>query len=180
MGEPEQSLDNEGFWTNPSVLAFARGRDPVEAISDLAQHVVLAAVDSGWEGPPFDPFELADLLGVPLAARQGLSDARTVPHEGAVPPRTEELANLLGAEPPPVLIEYNPTRPRGRLRYSLVHEIAHGFFPDVAQMVRNRTGTGAVAERADGDDWQLERLCCVMPTRGMLKRRSLVGSDRQD
>jgi hypothetical protein len=28
--------------------------------------------------------------------------------------------------------------------------------------------------------WVPERLCCVMPTRGMLKRRSLVGSDRQD
>jgi O-acetyl-ADP-ribose deacetylase (regulator of RNase III) len=179
MGKPEQTLDNQGFWTNPSVLVFASGRDPVEAISDLTQHVVLAAVDSGWEGPPFDPFELANLLGVPLAARQGLSDARTVPHEGAVLQRTEELANLLGAEPPPVLIEYNPTRPRGRLRYSLAHEIAHGFFPDVAQMVRNRTGTGAVAEGADGDDWQLELLCNIAAGELLMPTDTLSGLDDQ-
>jgi O-acetyl-ADP-ribose deacetylase (regulator of RNase III) len=179
MGEPDQTRGREGFWTNRSVLAFAEDRDPVEAISRLAQHVVLAAVDSGWEGPPFDPFELAGLLGVPLAAHQGLSDARTVPHEGPGLQRTEELAELLGPEPPPVLIEYNPTRPRGRLRYSLAHEIAHGFFPDVAQIARNRTATGAVAELTDGDDWQLELLCNIAAGELLIPTDRLSGLDDQ-
>src|SRR5512132_2718061 len=107
MGEGSGATRDQGFWTNPSVLAFAGDRDPIEAISGLAQHVVLAAVDSGWDGPPFDPFVLADLLGAPLAAHQGLSDARTIPDERPGLRRSDELAKLLGPEPPPVLIEYN-------------------------------------------------------------------------
>jgi IrrE N-terminal-like domain len=175
----EPLTSTEGFWTNPSVLAFAGDRDPVEAISRLAHHVVLAAVDGGWEGPPFDPFTLADLLGVPLAAHQGLADARTIPHEGPRRSRSEDLAQLLGSEPPAVLIEYNPTRPRGRLRYSLAHEIVHGFFPDVADMARYRTGTGAVLELADSDDWQLELLCNIAAGELLMPTDTLGGLDDQ-
>jgi Zn-dependent peptidase ImmA (M78 family)/O-acetyl-ADP-ribose deacetylase (regulator of RNase III) len=179
MGQPDQAGSSQGFWTNRSVLALAGDRDPVEVISGLAQHVVLAAVDSGWEGPPFDPFALADLVGVPLAARQGLPDARTVPHEGSNLRRAEELAKVLGLEVPPVLIEYNPTRPRGRLRYSLAHEIAHAFFPDVADIARHRTGAGAVAELADGDDWQLELLCNIAAGELLMPTETIVGLDDQ-
>src|SRR5207249_438923 len=54
-------------------------------------------------------------------------------------------------------IEYNPTRPRGRVRYSLAHEIAHTLFADWADQVRSRS------ERHElkGDEWQLEALCNI-------------------
>ena len=58
-------------------------------------------------------------------------------------------------------IEFNPTRPRGRLRYSIAHEIAHTFFGDVGDEVRHRTGSGAVDDGEGGDDWQLELLCNI-------------------
>ncbi len=168
-----------GFWTNPSVLAFAGDRDPVEAITELAQHVVVAAVDAGWEGPPFDPFLLADLLGVPLMAYQGLFDARTVPSGGQGLSRNEMLGEVLGPTPP-VLIEYNPARPRGRLRYSVAHELAHTLFPDVAAMARNRTRAGAVAELARSDEWQLELLCNIAAGELLMPTDTLAGLDDSD
>jgi len=127
-------------WTNPSVLAFAEGRDPVEVITERARALAMDAMDRGWSGPPFDPLALADLLRIDVIAREDVRDARTVPSEQDAP-----------------RIEYNPTRPRGRVRYSLAHEIAHTLFPDWAEQVRNRS------ERYElkGDDWQLEALCNI-------------------
>ena len=64
-------------------------------------------------------------------------------------------------------IEFNPNRPRGRMRYSIAHEIAHTLFPDCSESVRNRSQPGWSRE----DEWQLELLCNVgaaeilMPTR---------------
>jgi hypothetical protein len=127
------------FWTNESALALAgRDGDPLAIITERARAEAMRAMEEGWNGPPFDPFELARRLDVPLVPRVELADARTVP---------------MGSRR--VCIEFNPTRPRGRLRFSIAHELAHTFFPDAAQHVRNRGGTEA------GDDWQLELLCNV-------------------
>ncbi|MEA2373469.1 MAG: hypothetical protein QOH12_3863 [Solirubrobacteraceae bacterium] len=128
------------YWTNESVLAFAAGRDPLEAIETAAQDVVFKAVENGWEGPPFDPFELARILGIEVVPRGELRDARTI---------------SIGGEK--VALEYNPTRPRHRLRFSLAHEIAHTFFPDVAKIARYRGNPAAGLP----DGWQLELLCNV-------------------
>ncbi len=119
------------------MLAFAGEADPIDAIRERARSTVLEAVDKGWDGPPFDPFELANLLGVNVVPHPGLEDARVL----ANPPR----------------IEYNPTRPRGRLKFSVAHELAHLFFPDVHEAIRYRSG-----HRVWGsDDWQLELLCNI-------------------
>jgi O-acetyl-ADP-ribose deacetylase (regulator of RNase III) len=132
-------VTTEGFWTNASVLALAGDRDPVDVITELSRELVLQAMDEGWSGPPFDPFALADRLGIPVVAREELDDARTVP-----------------AGSDAVRIEFNPSRPRGRLRFSVAHELAHTFFPDVAEAVRYRgPRTGA------DDTWQLELLCNI-------------------
>ena len=56
-----------------------------------------------------------------------------------------------------LVIEYNPTRPRARVRYSIAHEIAHTLFPDCAAQVRNRERHRS---RQD-DNWQLELLCNI-------------------
>jgi len=109
-------------------------------MENRARALVLSAMDAGWSGPPFDPLELADLLGIPVTPAAGVSDARAVP---------------LGKGQ--VRIEYNPTRSKGRVRFSIAHEIAHTFFPDCAQNVQYRHRS---IEQID-DAWQLEMLCNI-------------------
>lgn len=126
-------------WTNESVLRFAEGVDPVEAITHHSRELVIRAMDAGWSGPPFEPLELARHLNIEALPRDDVRDARTVP---------------VGDKPQ---IEFNPNRPRGRMRYSIAHEIAHTFFPDCTERIRNR----AKYHELSGDDWQVEALCNI-------------------
>ena len=149
------------FWTNPSVRALSRGRDPVEAITAEARGVVFRALENGWQGPPFDPFKLAELLGIQTQPTSEVLDARTVPIGGSR-----------------FRIDFNPDRPRRRTRYSIFHEIAHTLFPDCAETIRHR-GTHNAARR---DDWQLETLCnmaaaeFLLPTGALQQINSLKAS----
>jgi O-acetyl-ADP-ribose deacetylase (regulator of RNase III) len=136
-GRSKPGTTTERFWTNTSVLELAAGRDPVDVVTERARQLVLAQIEKGWTGPPYDPFELAERLRIPLVPRGELRDARTVPDGKRV------------------RIEYNPNRPRSRLRFSIAHELGHVLFPDAAKTVRHRGGT------AEGDDWQLEMLCNI-------------------
>ena len=137
-------------WTNPSVRGFAQGEDPVSVVQSKARKIVLEAVEDGWEGPPFDPFQLADMRGIRVSPSDDVQDARIVP----------DGSNRLR-------IEFNPHRPQARTRFSVAHEIAHTMFPDCADQVRNRLD--AVTLRSD--EWELELLCNIgaaellMPTR---------------
>jgi len=108
-------------WTNPSVLRLAGGADPVETIVRRARSVVTAALDDGWSGPPYDPIELARRLGVRVVGSDDVRDARTVAGDDGS-----------------LQIEFNPSRPRARIRYSIAHELAHTLFPDCSDHVRNR------------------------------------------
>lgn len=151
------------LWTNPSIRQFSHEGDPVQAIAEHARRVTLEAIDNGWSGPPFDPFELAERLGFQTVPRDDLPDARIVP------------MGSTGAK-----IEFNPTRPRGRVRYSVAHEIAHTFFSDWSQAIRNR-----LPNEPRSDSWQIELLCNVaaaellMPT-GTLEevRHDAISVDR--
>ena len=127
-------------WSHSSVTKFARDRDPIKAIEERARSVVLNAIDQGWSGPPFDPIRLADILGLRVRPSADIKDARTVPigRTGAV-------------------IEFNPNRPRGRVRFSIAHEIAHTFFEDYSDAIRYR---GHVDIHRH-DSWQLEMLCNI-------------------
>jgi Zn-dependent peptidase ImmA (M78 family)/O-acetyl-ADP-ribose deacetylase (regulator of RNase III) len=131
---------NKIAWTNPSVLALAGNSDPMAHIISTTRELVLKAMDDGWQGPPFDPFWLAEYLKLRVTARDDVLDARVI----------ADSAKELG-------IEYNPTQPRSRTRFSIAHEIAHTLFPDCAEIVRNRT---SVTHRRR-DEWQLELLCNV-------------------
>ncbi|MFC0389706.1 ImmA/IrrE family metallo-endopeptidase [Muricoccus vinaceus] len=124
-------------WTNASVLRFAGDRDPVEAIEEAAREGVLAALDAGWKGPPFNPIALADIRGIPVEANADVRDARTVAAGGHI------------------RIQFNPTQPRERVRFSIAHEVAHTLFEDVGEAVRHRGGDHSP------DDWQLEMLCNI-------------------
>jgi O-acetyl-ADP-ribose deacetylase (regulator of RNase III) len=127
-------------WTNKSVRLFAQGQNPLEVMRKRTREIVLKSMDQGWSGPPFDPFELSDFLKIKVFPRSDIPDARTAP---------------LGESD--ICIEYNPTRPHGRLRYSVAHEIAHTLFPDCAVEIRNRS----MHRELTGDEWQLEILCNV-------------------
>ena len=126
-------------WTNASVKKFAGSGDPVAKMEERARTVVLRARDSGWQGPPFDPLRLAEHLGYEVEARADVQEARVLYRE----------------EGSTFRIEFNPTRPQGRMYFSVAHEIAHTFFPDCKQRVRHR----GVHESHTNDSWQIELLC---------------------
>lgn len=107
-------------------------------IMNRASAVALSAMQEGWAGPPFDPFSLAEFLRISVIPNCEVLDARTVPLS------TDRLQ-----------IEYNPQRPRARIRYSVAHEIAHTLFPDCSERIRHRLPR----QNNPQDDWELEMLC---------------------
>src|SRR4051794_13165242 len=115
-------------WSNPSVVRFAKGDDPLVAMSEKVRETVARALDLGWSGPPFDPIALAQLLGITVIPREDIRDARIV---------VDEKHGYR--------VEFNPTRPVARVRYSVAHEIAHTFFPDCADRVRHRAARHEVS-----------------------------------
>jgi O-acetyl-ADP-ribose deacetylase (regulator of RNase III) len=128
-------------WTHPSVRRLLQDEgasDPVATIEQRARDVALEAIESGWRGPPYDPFELADVLSIGVVARQDLEDACLV---------------SAGEE---TRIEFNPQRRPARIRFSVAHEIGHFLFADHADRVRFRSPADL-----RGDEWQLEVLCNV-------------------
>lgn len=139
-------------WTHKSIKRFAGAADPVEAILSAARAMVLRAMDAGWKGPPFDPIALAEIMRIEVAPRDDVRDARVVP------------AGRDG-----VRIEFNPSRPPNRVRYSIAHEIAHTFFPDCAERVRHR----AAPAEMKGDEWQLEALCNIAAAELLMPAGSL-------
>lgn len=161
-------------WTNPSVRALAGDADPVSAITARARSLLLDAIDAGLSGPPVDPFKLADLLGLHVVAQADVTDARIAAAGTGLGATGGPLASHLGTSAP-LALQYNPVRPRGRLRYSLAHEIAHALFPDVAETVRHRTGTGAVPQGHGDDDWQLELLCNIAAAELLIPEQAVEG-----
>src|SRR5271168_4644688 len=93
-------VKEHGHWTNPSVLMLAGDDNPIDVITQKARTLVFDAIQNGWTGPPFDPFTLAEYLKLSIVPREDVADARTVPS---------------GAQS---RIEFNPNRPRSRVRYS--------------------------------------------------------------
>ena len=138
-------------WTNASVKTFAKNDDPLIAIEEAARALVLKARENGWEGPPFNPLHIAEMLEVQvqIEANSSVADAR-----------------LIATESGPK-IEFNPRQPRERVRFSIAHEIAHLLFPDWSDQIRNRGGDKIA------DHWQLEMLCNVAASEFVLPIGSL-------
>lgn len=127
------------YWTNHSVFRLASGVAPVEAIIKEARKAILEFTEAGNTIPPLDPFALAEFRKIKVVPREDIRDARTSFIDGRF------------------VIEFNPNRPRGRIRYSLCHEIVHTFFPDCSEAIRNRS----THEQMESDEWQLEMLCNI-------------------
>jgi hypothetical protein len=167
-----------GEWTNPSVLAFAAGEDPMRAATAAARRLVQAAIAEGMSAPPVDPIGLANMLGLELRPHNDVTDANlsaeartsAIDRNASPSPLAPQLPT--GAR---LTITYNPSRPRGRLRFSIAHEIAHALFPDVHETIRHRTGLGAVAEAGEGDEWELELLCNIIAAELLLPNEAIEG-----
>ena len=144
------------YWTNPSAIKLAGDNDPVDVIQKKAREVVLSAIQDGWAGPPFDPFELAKYLSIPVTPREDIQDARTIPVGGRG-----------------LRVEFNPNKPPGRIRFSMAHEIGHTLFPDCAETVRTR----GRAQREDS--WQLELLCNLAAAEILMPIGTAMDIDRE-
>jgi len=138
-------------WRNASVLRLSGDADPLEVATRLARESVFKAFEAGWGGPPFDPMKLADLMGIHLRTSGNVRDARLLCEEKRV------------------VIEYNPARPRARVRYSIAHECAHTLFPDWNDVPRHRLASAEM----DTDDWELESLCNLIAAEFLMPLGSL-------
>jgi O-acetyl-ADP-ribose deacetylase (regulator of RNase III) len=133
------------------------GIDPMTLIERRARELTLTAMEGGWGGPPYDPFQLAEAIGIETVARHDLDDARLV---------------SIGGNP---RIEFNPQRRPARVRFSVAHEIGHSLFADYGERPRYR-------DRAEhrSDDWQLEVLCNVAAAELLMPAGALPISETQD
>jgi O-acetyl-ADP-ribose deacetylase (regulator of RNase III) len=164
-------------WSNPWVLAFAGGEDPLERASIAARQLVDAAVAQGMVAPPVDPLALAGLLGLGTAPRDDVADASIAEdkRDGDARGGGEAPLRKFVQTDTPLLIAYNPNRPKGRLRYSIAHEVAHALFPGVADVVRHRTPVGALPDVSDSDEYELELLCNIVAGELLLPDEAVAG-----
>ncbi len=128
-------------WSHKSVLRFieeSQNPDPIEEVRYQARALVLDALSNGWHGPPYDAIELAKILKYGLNPNDEVTDARISPDEKHG-----------------FLIEYNPFQKPTRLNFSIGHEIAHTFFSDCRDQIRNRE-ENPVMNR------ELEQLCNII------------------
>lgn len=133
----------KSYWSNLSVktLLSLEGdeKKPVELITEKARELIFEFIQEGGSVNPLDPFALAHHRRLKVEPCEDVPEARTV-HAGGR-----------------LIIQYNPSRPRVRTRFSICHEITHTLFPDCAARVRNRS----THERMEADEWQLESLCDI-------------------
>ena len=139
-------------WRNPSVLLLAGDRDPVEVVREKARKIVLEAMDAHALTLPIDPFKLASLRSVKVIPSPEVREARTI----------------AGRDHKPV-IEYNPTRSKARLRFSIFHELAHTLFPDCLEEVRYRGQSASSASATH----ELEMLCNIAAAEFLLPLGSI-------
>src|SRR5258707_145184 len=97
MRETDRHLEN---WTNSSVLKLAAGFDPVDVITAKVRDRIFSAFESGWSGPPYDPFALAALWGIEVTPSKDVLDAQILTGKGGA-----------------LRIVFNPNRPTARVNY---------------------------------------------------------------
>jgi len=129
------------IWKDKSVQLLIENsgkKDPIEIIRDKARSLVLSAFNEGWNGPPFDPIQLARILELTVLPNENILDARIIP---------DRSGNNI--------IEYNPYQKETRINFSIAHEIGHTFFPDFSDRIHNREND------KDSSNWELEFLCDI-------------------
>jgi O-acetyl-ADP-ribose deacetylase (regulator of RNase III) len=131
---------NKKMWNHNSIVKLiqeSQNPDPINEIRERARKLVLKAFDLGWEGPPFNIMQLANILGIDIIPNDEVIDARIVPLKKGH-----------------LQIQYNPFQKPTRINFSIAHEIGHTLFSDCEEDIRNR-------EVNFNTDRQLERLCNI-------------------
>ncbi len=143
------------------MIAFAGDSDPLEAASAAARDLLRTAQTADVLGPPVDIFGLARALAIELR------------------PSAEGWDASLHSRSGQFVVEYDPTRPKGRLRFSIAHEIAHTCFADAGESIRHRTAQGAVPD-PQGDSWEVELLCNLIAAEILMPTESIQGHLNSD
>jgi len=128
-------------WSHKSALGLISKDeriDPAEKIRELARNLVLKGYNLGWNGPPYDPIKLANLLEIDVLPNESINDARIIPYKNNS-----------------YKIEYNPYQRDTRINFSIAHEIGHTLFPDCEDQIHNREPL------KNTDSWELEFLCDI-------------------
>ncbi len=142
-GEVVKKTKIKGFskiWKHLSIKKLIEetgNPDPIDAIKTKARDLVLTAFEKGWNGPPYNPIELANYLSIDVIPSEDVLDARIIPKHNNK-----------------YQIQYNPYQRNTRINFSVAHEIAHTLFSDCRQSIRNR-------EENPIENRELEQLCNV-------------------
>jgi hypothetical protein len=159
-------------WSNPSVLAFAGERDPLEVATNAALELTEIAREAGLAGPPVDVLALAREVGITLRPSAEGWDASIAKRDDLT---VTTAPTDLRSRAQQLVIDYDPSRSRGRLRFSIAHELAHACFPDVGTKTRHRSALGAVERAASSNEWELELLCNVIAAELVLPADAVDG-----
>ncbi|QEC61744.1 ImmA/IrrE family metallo-endopeptidase [Mucilaginibacter ginsenosidivorans] len=127
-------------WRHKSVIRLieeSNNNDPIDEIRNRARNLVLTALEKGWSGPPFNATQLSAYLGIDILPNDSVLDARLLSNTGKK-----------------TVIEYNPFQKPTRINFSVAHEIAHTFFSDFKDEMRNR-------EEEPTENKELEQLCNI-------------------
>lgn len=144
-------------YSHPSVqalLASSPGQsDPEQIVRERCRSIVDSSKQDGWCGPPFDPFQLASLLGI-----------RTVEvhHDLGAEARIFSLGNEVRIEYRTDIVSYE------RLRFTIFHELVHTVFPDC---YANPRFSGAAVETPA--EKEFERLCDIGASELLFPRKEL-------
>ncbi len=137
---------------NETILKLARrdhsGRPLEEVVRDLARDklaeadALLREIDEKWAPPPFDPFLVAQALGIRClpVEESWLKDAMICVYDGIL------------------TILFRPQRSTARTHFNIFHEIAHTLFPDYHY---NHPYQHSRRPRLFEPEGQLEYLCDI-------------------
>lgn len=126
---------------HPSVLELLKEALPGEYAEDVIRRkaqAIVAKHSHWWKGPPFCPFELADLEGV--IVQPAPEDIRS---DGRIFPKGKD-----------VYIQYRPDQCPERINFTICHELAHTLFRDCYKRERRR-------DKADKAEREFEDLCNI-------------------
>jgi hypothetical protein len=155
-------------YTDPDIISLIRATgqlvDPRSAVIHQARQLNTEYGSFGNEAGPFERLKiLASLRGLEIDRMNRHLASREVRDAVLIP--TSDGKRVRGQ------ILYNPTRPPGRVAFSIAHEIAHTFFPNSVSGARFRTMCTPDSREAN----ELERLCdfaaseLLMPLEEFLK-----------
>jgi hypothetical protein len=155
-------------YTDPDIISLIRATgqliDPRSAVIHQARQLNSEYRAFSSQSEPFDRLKiLASLRGLDVTEMDAQRSSR----------EKRDAVLIPGSAPKRGLILYNPSRQRGRIAFSVAHEIAHTFFPNSVSGARFRT----MCDPDSREGNELERLCdlaaseILMPVEEFVKAR---------